>query len=451
MVTNQKNCGMSANLKIISDLRNFITLSSQNSELRQMFTSSPKDFTRKRKLPFEFVVGMLLNFFKRSYDIEISDFFNHIDAEEFTASKSAFCQQRSKINSFFFSCLNSILTDSFHVHYKNEVKRWNDFRLIAIDGSTSYLIDNEEVTRHFGTHGNQRGTATLSRILCAFDVLNKIIVRADMYPISMSEQKIALRWLPNYEPDMLLIYDRAYPGFESVFHHQNKEQPQPFLMRCAVGFSLEVIAFVKSGLNDAMSTLKADKVPRRSLKAQGFIVKAKATIEVRFIRVVLDDGTIEVLITNLIDQQKYPHSEFKALYFMRWGIETRFSILKNELQLEAFSGQKVETILQDFHATVFLSNLQEIIGKTSQAIIDKTDSKRKYPHQVNKNTALGLMKNRIVTLLLFDDPEKILTKLENLFARYTEPVRPNRKVPRIKTLKRRSGKYKTLTNYKRAV
>ncbi|WDF76658.1 hypothetical protein PQ469_22490 [Mucilaginibacter sp. KACC 22773] len=120
------------------------------------------------------------------------------------------------------------------------------------------------------------------------------------------------------------------------------------------------------------------------------------------------------------------------------------------MQLEAFSGQKVETILQDFHATVFLSNLQEIIGKTSQATIDKTDSKRKYPHQVNKNTALGLMKNRIVTLLLFDDPEKIPTKLENLFARYTEPVRPNRKVPRIKNLKRRSGKYKTLTNYKRA-
>src|SRR5207248_3264055 len=155
---------------------------------------------------------------------------------------------------------------------------------------------------------------------------NKIIVRADMYPISMSEQKIAVRWLPSYEPDMLLIYDRAYPGFESIFHHQNKEQPQPFLMRCPVGFSLEVIAFVKSGLDDAMGTLKADKAPRRSLKAQGFIVKAKATIEVRFIRVVLDDGTIEVLITNLFDQQEYPHSEFRALYFMRWGIETRFSI-----------------------------------------------------------------------------------------------------------------------------
>jgi hypothetical protein len=442
---------MSANLKIISDLRNFIALSSQNGELKQLFINSPKDFSRKRKLHFELVVCMLLNFFKRSYDIEISDFFNHIGFEELKASKSAFSQQRLKINSFFFSCLNAILIDSFYAHYKDEVKRWNGLRLIAVDGSTSYLIDKEEVTGHFGTHGNQRGTVTLSRILCAFDVLNKITIKADMYPISWSEQKIALRWLPTYAPDMLLIYDRAYPGFASIFHHQNKEQSQPFLMRCPVGFSLEVIAFVKSGLNDSMSTLKADKATRRSLREQGFIVKAGATIEIRLIRVILDDGTIEVLVTNLFDQQKYPYSEFKALYFMRWGIETRFSSFKNQLQIEAFSGQKVETILQDFHATVFLSNLQEIISKPSQEKIDQCHSNQKYLRQINKNTAFGLMKNRVISLLLFDDPEKILLQLQNLFAQYTEPIRPNRKVPRIRTLRRRSGKYKTLTNYKRAV
>jgi hypothetical protein len=140
---------MSANLEIISDLRNFIALSSQNSELKKIFTNSAKDFTRKRKLHFELVVCMLLNFFKRSYDIEISDFFNHIGSEELKASKSAFSQQRLKINSFFFSCLNTILVDSFYTHYKDEVKRWNGFRLIAVDGSTSYLIDKEEVTEHF--------------------------------------------------------------------------------------------------------------------------------------------------------------------------------------------------------------------------------------------------------------------------------------------------------------
>lgn len=442
---------MSANLKIISDLRNFIALSSQESELKKIFTTSSKDFTRKRKLHFETVVCLLLNFFKKSYELEICEFFSWIGADGLKASKSAFSQQRLKINSFFFNCLNTILVDSFYMHYRDQVKRWNGLRVIAIDGSTSYLIDNKEVNEHFGTHGNQRGTVTLSRILCAFDVLNKVTIKADMYPINWSEQKIALNWIPAYDSDMLLIYDRAYPGFTSIFHHQNKEQPQPFLMRCPVGFSMEVIAFVKSGLDELVSTFKADRATRRNLKEQGFIVKAGATIEVRLIRVVLDDGTIEVLATNLFDQENYPYNEFKTLYFMRWGIETRFSTFKNQLQLEAFSGQKVETILQDFYVTVFLSNLQEIISKPSQQMVDERTTKCKHAYQINRNVAIGLMKNRIIDIFLSKDPQNILIELQSLFSCYIQPVRPNRKAPRMKKLKRRSGKYKTLTNYKRAI
>lgn len=425
--------------------------SSQESGLKNLFTTSPQDFSRKRKLHFERIVCILLNFFKKSYDIEISEFFSQLGAQELSVSKSAFSQQRLKISSCFFNCLNLLLAESFYAHYQDDVKRWNGLRVIAVDGSTSYLIDKEEVTAYFGSHENQRGTVTLARILCAFDVLNKIVIKAGMYPIHLSEQKIAIQWLDAYEPDMLLIYDRAYPGFGSAFQHQNKEQPQPFLMRCPIGFSSEVIAFVKSGQKDVISTFTANKGAYRDLKEQGFIVKPGTSIPMRLIRVVLDDGTIEVLATNLLDQQKYPYNEFKALYFERWGIETRFGSFKNQLQMEAFSGQKVETILQDFYVTVFLSNLQEIISKPSQQTVQERTSKCKYAYQINRNIAIGLMKNRIIDIFLSHDPENTLLELQSLFSKYIQPVRPNRKVPRIRKLKRRSGKYKTLTNYKRAI
>ncbi|MDB5119295.1 MAG: Transposase protein [Sphingobacteriales bacterium] len=442
---------MSANLKIISDLKNFIALSQSDSELKNLFTTSAKHFTRKRKLHFEQVVLILLNFFKKSYDIEIAQFYDLIGTGECSVSKSAFSQQRLKIHSLFFKCLNMVLVDSFYIHYQDALKRWNGFRIIAVDGSTAYLINKEEVTGHFGTHGNQRGTVTLGRILSAFDVLNNITIKTDLYPINQSEQKIAVQWLPSYHADMLLVYDRAYPGFASIFHHQNKEQPQSFLMRCPVGFNNEIVSFVKSGSNDAISTFKANKGAVSELRSQGFIVPLGTDIPVRLIKVVLDDGTTEVLVTNLFDKEKYPYIEFKELYFMRRGIETRFGSLKNQLQLEAFSGQKVETILQDFYITFFLSNLQEIISKPTQPKITEVSLKRKYSYQINKNTALGLMKNRIVNLFISSQPEEILVQLQNLFSHYLEPVRPNRKVPRIKKLKRRAGKYQALTNYKRAM
>jgi hypothetical protein len=61
------------------------------------------------------------------------------------------------------------------------------------------------------------------------------------------------------------------------------------------------------------------------------------------------------------------------------------------------------------------------------------------------------MKNRVIDMFLSNEPGNILIELQNLFSKYIQPIRPNRKVPRIKKLKRRSGKYKTLTNYKRAI
>ncbi len=48
------------------------------------------------------------------------------------------------------------------------------------------------------------------------------------------------------------------------------------------------------------------------------------------VRVILDNGEIEVLVTSLFDQAHYPSHEFKELYYRRWGIETFYSILKEK-------------------------------------------------------------------------------------------------------------------------
>jgi hypothetical protein len=69
---------MNANLEIISDLKNFITLSATQPDLKELFTVSKSDFSRNRKLGFERLVLMLINFFRKSYSIEIADFYRLI-------------------------------------------------------------------------------------------------------------------------------------------------------------------------------------------------------------------------------------------------------------------------------------------------------------------------------------------------------------------------------------
>ncbi len=50
-------------------------------------------------------------------------------------------------------------------------------------------------------------------------------------------------------------------------------------------------------------------------------------LKLRLVRVKLD-GEIEVLITNLMDEQAIPASEFKELYHLRWGAEENYKRLK---------------------------------------------------------------------------------------------------------------------------
>ena len=114
---------MSTNLKIIFDLKNFISQTSVDSKLRHLFVLSPSDFIRNRKLGFERLVYLLLNFMKKSYSIEIAAFYDQIDAIDMKVTKSAFCQQRMKIKALFFAGLNEVLVKSFYQHYDKAVRR----------------------------------------------------------------------------------------------------------------------------------------------------------------------------------------------------------------------------------------------------------------------------------------------------------------------------------------
>jgi len=78
------------------------------------------------------------------------------------------------------------------------------------------------------------------------------------------------------------------------------------------------------------------------------------------------------LITSLLDEVEYPPSIFSDLYFKRWGIETSFSIRKNNLQIEVFSGYKVNPVLQDFYAGIFVGNLRNILSKPSKSSITQS-------------------------------------------------------------------------------
>lgn len=62
------------NVKLIRELKEFVSIVSTNNDLLSHFRCSPKDFVRSRKLPFERLVLLITKLCKKTLSVEIEDF-----------------------------------------------------------------------------------------------------------------------------------------------------------------------------------------------------------------------------------------------------------------------------------------------------------------------------------------------------------------------------------------
>lgn len=141
----------------------------------------------------------------------------------------------------------------------------------------------------------------------------------------------------------------------------------------------------------------------------------KEYLNLRFVRVLLSTGEYEILVTSLLDEQRYPSEIFKELYHLRWGIETFYGLLKTRLELENFTGKTVESVLQDIYSTLYLSNIESILTAEAEAKLkSKTTSKNQ--QKVNRSVSFHAIKSEALNLLFSDMPiNKIFNKLQKLF------------------------------------
>ena len=111
--------------------------------------------------------------------------------------------------------------------------------------------------------------------------------------------------------------------------------------------------------------------------------------------------------------------------------------LKNKLKVEYFSGYSHQSILQDFHAAIFISNVQTLIVSDLEQEIKQITKNRKLDYKVNNNLSYGFLKNKIITLFFSNtNTHQVVDQLKILFKRELVPVRPNR------SNKRNVGKYR---------
>jgi hypothetical protein len=409
--------------------------------------TTPGAFSRESPLNFNRTATFLLQQSKKSLGLELEEFFDRLEQAPNCPTKSAFSQARYKLDWRFFEACNQALFRQVNEHMRG-IECLGKLRVFAIDGSTLYLMNNDSMRTCFGVQTNWAVDIPMARVMCCYDVLNGFCNLAKIDTIQTDELSIALEWVERLPCQALGVHDRGHTSFALMW--QYVQHNKHFLMRCSLDFNTAVRDFVRSNKRSQEVTLKVTQTALERTKQWEHPIPKDAKIRVRLVKITLNTGHIEVLITSLPKRQ-CSNKRLGQVYFWRWKVETFFDRIKNKLQAENFCGHKALAVFQEFHAAIFLANMHQLLVQYCKKIVDQISAERMWDYQINYNVTLGLMRQKMVLLLLYDGLSDTLDELTAQFVRYVEPLRPDRSFPRTVKTKRVKGKFQTFSNYRRSI
>jgi hypothetical protein len=403
-----------------------------------------EDFTRERQLTFPVVMLFILQKTAKSIQRHLHEFLNRLGGGELydSVSAGAWTHARAKLRHTAFVELNAelVVPTAYHPERK-EVRRWRGHRVLGIDGSTLRLPNHPELFEQFTSipmNSEPDGPVKKypqARFSVIYDLLNRIGLDGQLRPSSEGEVGLAVEQLDRAAVNDVIVTDRGYTGYPylSAVSYMGLD----FVSRCSTGsFAAAQQLFRRNRAGRSVLTkIRAAPDHKGQLNDCG----RQLELLVRFISLRLPTGELEVLVTSLLDEQKYPTEDFSEVYGFRWNQETFYFLLKSRLDLENFSGQTAEAVRQDFYSTLLLANLETILIEPAQNALTQESAAHKNIKTVNHAVSYHAIKHRLIELLYSQVPAaEVITDLQKMFRAVPVCRRKERKMQRQKPSLHRS-------------
>ena len=390
-----------------------------------------KNFTRKRKLPFEKVLTLLVKMGGHSLRDEMLDCLDFVDVP---ASVSALVQQRSKILPKALEYLFREFTDRCQ-----KPKLYKGYRLLAVDGSDLQFTANPNDPLSYFPGVNGQKPYSFLHLNALYDLNSNLYLDAIVQKRRATHENAALVEMINrssIKDSAIVIADRNYESYNTLEHIRKKGLHYLIRLREAAGILSNLplpegnfdspiqIFLTRKQAKEVKALMKENPGIYRFLPSNHnfeFLPKGSADfypISFRIVRFKISDDSTETLITNL-DANDFSIDELKHLYHLRWGIETSFRQLKYTIGLSLFQSKKVEYITQEIFARLTMYNFCELI--TSHVVIQK--KRRKYVYQTNFTAAVHICRQ-------FLRGDIAPPKVADLISSNLVPIRPGRSTPR---------------------
>lgn len=399
-------------------MKKLVSLNAIFDCLRQLILSSSflersrmnlRDFTRVRKLPFSRLMFLCLNYITRPTFTEALQFFRNVIKVDDFVTQQFLSEARQKVKyEAFQEVFETILEKALTVE---DFELFHGYRLLAIDGTTIQLTNVPEIQASFGGQTPSEGEV-FARMSMILDVKNGCIMDGELAPFHTGERQMAIRGvnrLSKRAGKCLYLMDRGY--WSPELYTTILESGSSFLARVPNGVTTEV----RSG---------AEQI---SIQHQGknYCLQCK--------RILLSSGEVETLVTNL-PEEELSDKELEEVYHLRWGIETKYRELKSYLKIDTLPGKTYQTVMQDFYATLTVSNMAAFAGCIAGAEITEKQAGKgnQYAYGPNKSVILAVLKDHLIAAIALDDPVERLWHFDTIQkALSARPVkRPGRSVPR---------------------
>ena len=400
-------------MKSIIDIIFLIKSTLRNEDFIKRHRISPQNFTRVRKLSFGATVGMLMQLAKKSLQIECNLLFAEINED--LVSKQAFSKARYKVDVAAFQELHQQVLCEYY--QGNNQYLWKGYRVFAGDGSLFRVPEKEQIAEFFGRWEDDK--APLARAFEYVEVTTDTIVSATIAPWKLSENYLAAQKLPELTEQMrsfgqeklLYIYDRGFRSYKFIKQHEDLKVD--YLLRVPKCFSPKLYELALSGETDKIITL----------------TKEGLDYICRVVFFTLDSGEIEILLTNIMNQEEISREEIIELYHMRWRSEESFKVQKQTMQLENFLGESVHAVCQEFWATILMATMLTLYCNEIEQKDPEFGKGNRY--RVNRSVVFASMKRDFFRAITGEMAiSKFKKQFENVARRSKIPIRPGRSYSR---------------------
>ena len=347
--------------------------------------------------------------------------------------RSAVTKARKKLSwRVFDSLLKATVKLAYEVWPNSPEYTWHGMTVIAFDGSKYNLPASDEIRTTFdpksGLEFPGKGHYPQCLVSTAFDVFRRLPIARTINPIQTGNEREDVKTLLPHLPKLpqVLLFDRGYPSYELIHYLTHHEQSHQFIFRCPASSTFKrVEEFINSGLQDALIWLDTAS----HIKNKPSDADQQKSIKLRVIRLESPDGTLSVLITNLLNTSLYTSQSLIELYFRRWRIEEHYRDEKTHLDIETFHSQSVNVIKQELFAVIVMCVMSRVM---MILVTDKSPDRLHSPQFKNATISLAMD----VALLAAETPEAALRVFQELLAeisrvKYYNPKQPRTPYPRV--------------------